>query len=229
MLDYAQLRESLLRMAALPADAAKALLLDPTTPAAALYPAALAFYGPTVVSYEPDTLWTTLDVPEGNRDKLMAAFALQTYPSFYWDLRVFGHTCLAFADQAVHTELTPQPMPEHIIGGVYEAQILFQIDTDVEPEFDDDVAAYVAACLAHEGLVYAPPVLSFAEEHLERILSPEGRELGQQVKKMADEEHPKADTESALGVQLARYLQLGDYLEARMKRIKQFTSSGRAR
>jgi hypothetical protein len=162
-------------------------------------------------------------MPEGNRDKLMAAMALQTYPSFYWDFRVFGHTCLAFADQAVHTELTPQPLPEHIVAGVYEAQLLFQIDTDAQPEFDDDVAAYVAACLAHEGLVYAPPLLDFAEEHLSKLISPEGRELAVEVKKMAGEEHPKADTESALGVQLARYLQLGAYLEARTKRIRQFT------
>ncbi len=223
MPEYAKLREGLVRMEALPSDKARALLMDVETPAAILYPAARAFYGPMMAAYEPDTLWSTLDMPEGNRDKLMAAMALQTYPSFYWDFRVFGHTCLAFADQAVHTELTPQPLPEHIVAGVYEAQLLFQIDTDAQPEFDDDVAAYVAACLAHEGLVYAPPLLDFAEEHLSKLISPEGRELAVEVKKMAGEEHPKADMESALGVQLARYLQLGAYLEARTKRIRQFT------
>ena len=224
MPEYAQLREGLIRMEALSSDRARALLMDQSVPATIVYVAARAFYGPTMAAYEPDTLWSTLDMPEGNRDKLMAAMALQTFPSFYWDLRVFGHTCMAFADQAVHTELTPQPMPEHVVAGVYEAHLLFQLDTDAEPEFDEDVAAYVAACLAHEGLTYAPPLLSFAQEHLERLLSPEGRELGVEVKRMAGEEHPKADPESALGVQLARYLQLGAYLEARAKRIRQFTS-----
>lgn len=226
MLDDVTLREGLLRLEAAPLDKARTLLMDASAPAAAVYAAARAFYGPMFASYEPDTLWTTLDVPEGNRDKLMAAMALQTFPSFYWDLRVFGHTCLAFADQAVHTELTPQPMPEHVVAGVYEAQLLFQLDTDTVPEFDDDVAAYVAACLAHEGLVYAPPMLSFAAEHLERLLSPEGRELAVEVKKKASEEHTNADDSSALGVQLARYLQMGAYLEARVRRIAQFTSSG---
>lgn len=220
MLDYKVLRERLVKLEGLAPDKAKALLMDPNTPAAQLYPAARAFYGIGVTVYEPDTLWSTLDMPEGNRDKLMAAIALQVYPSFYWDLRVFGHTCLAFADQAGHTELTPKPLPEHVVAGVYEAQILFQIDTDETPEFDDDVAAFVAACLLHEGLVYAPPVVHFAEEHLDRLLTAEGKELAEQVKKMAHEEHPKADPESALGVQLARYQQIAAYLELRMRRLQ---------
>ena len=195
---------------------AKALLLDETTPATLLYLAARAFYGPTVAAYEPDSLWVQLDVPSVNRDKLMAALTLQTRPSFYWDIRVFGHTCLAFNDQAAHTELLPQPCPEHLTWAVFEAQLIFQLDSDTTPEFDEEVEAYVAACLAHAGLTYAPPLLDFAETHLERILSPEGRELGAAMKKIAGEPHPKVDRKSALGVQLAQYEQIGDYVTARM-------------
>lgn len=199
--------------------------MDVTTPAVVVYTAARAFYGPMVAAYEPDSLWMSLDMPELNRDKLMASLTLQTYPSFYWDFRVFGHTCLAFADQAVHTERTPQPLPEHIAAGVNEAHILFQLDTDTAPEFDDEVAAFVAASFAHEGLVVVPPLLEFAEEHLERILPPEGLDLARKVKKTMGEEHPEADPESALGVQIARYLQMSEYVQMRMKRIRTFTSS----
>lgn len=225
MLDYPKLREALIRAEAMPQDKARQLLLDANTPAVVVYVAARAFYGPNVAAYEPDTLWTGLDMPELNRDKLMAALTLQTYPSFYWDYRVFGHTCLAFADQAVHTERTPQPLPEHIAAGVNEAQILFHLDTDAEPEFDDEVGAFVAAAFAHEGLVTVPPLLLFAEEHLLRILPPEGVELARKVKKTLDEEHPEADQESALGVQLARYLQMSEYVQMRMRRIKTYVTS----
>lgn len=213
-------------------DKARAVLLDDTAPAFLLYAAARVFYGPTVASYEPESLWIQLDVPEHNRDKLMAALTLQVNPQFYWDIRVFGHTCLAFNGHAAHTELTPKPTPEQLATAIFEAQLLFQIDTETVPEFDDEVAAYVAACLAHEGLAYAPPIMSFAEEHLERILSPEGRKLGAAMKKIADEEHPKVDTESALGVQLARYQHVGEYLKAHLADIASriaAISSGRAK
>lgn len=206
-------------LSALPAEKAKALLLDPTTPALLIYPAALAFYGPTVAAYEPETLWATLDVPDANRDKLLAALTLQRNPSFYWDIRVFANTCAAFNDQVVHTEHVPELWPEHVAYALVEAEMLFQLDTDAVPEFDDEVAAFVAACLAHAGLTYAPPLMRFAEEHLERLLSPEGRQLGREMKKIAGEEHPEVDAESALGVQLARYEQIGSYLDARRRQI----------
>lgn len=212
---YDELREKLRSLETMSSEKARKVLLDPESPALLLYVAARAFYGPTVASYEPETLWSQLDVPAMNRDKLMAALTLQAFPQFYWDIRIFGHTCLAFNDQATHTELVPQPLPEHLAAAIFEAQLLFQLDTETTPEFDDEVAAYVAACLAHEGLTYAPPLLSFAEEHLERILSPEGRKLGVAMKKIAGEEHPKVDAESALGVQLARYEQMGAYAAAR--------------
>jgi hypothetical protein len=215
--EYAALREKLIALSAMPAEKARALLLDTTTPALVLHQAALAFYGPTVASYEPDTLWTMLDVPEINRDKLQAALTLQVSPSFYWDIRVFGATCCAFNDQPVHTELTAELMPEHLAYGIIEAQLLFQLDTDTEPEFDDEVAAYVAACLAHAGLVYTPPLFRFAKEHLERLLSPDGRKLGVEMKKIAGEEHPEVDKGSALGVQLARYEQIIAYIDTRRR------------
>lgn len=216
---FDELRDKLRALESMSTEKARKALLDPESPALLLYVAARAFYGPTVASYEPESLWTQLDVPLLNRDKLMGALTLQVFPSFYWDIRVFGHTCLAFNNQAAHTELVPKPLPEHLAAAIFEAQLLFQLDTETTPEFDDEVAAYVAACLAHEGLTYTPPLMSFAEEHLERILSPEGQKLGAAMKKIAAEEHPKVDSESALGVQLARYEQIGAYVAARRTEI----------
>jgi len=225
-----KLREHLRALEKMPSDKARQVLLDPDAPALLLYVAAQSFYGPTMLAYEPDTLWSMLDVPLSNRGKLMAAITLQVFPQFYWDIRIFGQTCLAFTDQAVYTELVPQPSPEQLAAAVFEAQLLFQLDTDTVPEFDDEVAAYVAACLAHEGLTFTPPLLRFAEEHLERILSPEGRKLGLAVKKTASEVHPEADKTSALGVQLARQRQIDSYVSARLadlaSRIDALTSSG---
>lgn len=198
---------------------ARRILLDDTSPALLLYAAARVFYGPTVASYEPESLWALLDVPEHNRDKLMAALTLQVNPQFYWDIRVFGHTCLAFNGHVAHTELTPKPTPEQVATAIFEAQLLFQLDTETVPEFDDEVSAFVAACLAHEGLAYAPPILSFAEEHLERLLSPEGLKLNAAMKKIASEEHPTVDMTSALGVQFARYQHIAAYLSAHLTDI----------
>ncbi len=215
MHEHTKLQELLRGLKSMSADAARTILLEPTSPAPLMYLAAHAFYGPTVAAYEPDTLWTMLDVPVMNRDKLLAALTLDVSPSFYWDLRVFGHTCLAFNDQAVHVERVPQPLPEHIVSAIIDAQLIFQLDSDVEPVFDDEVAAYVAACFVHEGLTYAPPLVSFAQDHVLRLLSPEGRKLGAEMKVAASEEHPSADPESALGVQLARYHQMMAYLDMR--------------
>lgn len=225
MREYAKLREKLISLTAMPAEKAKALLLDVSTPALVLHQAALAFYGPTAPSYEPESLWAQLDVPTLNRDKLLAAFTLQVFPAFYWDIRVFAQTCTAFNDQLIHVELVPEVMPEHLAYGIMMAQMLFQLDTDAEPEFDDEVAAFVAACLAHAGLTYTPPLFRFAEEHLERLLSPEGRKLGVEMKKIAAEEHPEVDKESALGVQLARYEQIIAYLDSCRRMIAEAVRS----
>ncbi len=166
-----------------------------------------------------------LDMPQVNRDKLLAAITLQTFPAFYWDIRVFAQTCLAFNDQFTQIELTPELLPEHIAWALLETQILFQLDTDMEPEFDDEAAAFVAACLAHAGLTYTPPLLRFAEEPLAKLLSPEGRALGIEMKKIAAEEHPKVDKESALGVQLARYEQIIDYIATRRRALAEVVRS----
>lgn len=215
MPDLETLRAKLKPLESMSADRARSLLLDETTPALLLYVAALAFYGSTVATYEPETLWSQLDVPLINRDKLLAAMNLQVFPSFYWDIRVFGHTCLAFCDQPAFTELTPKPIPEHVAWGVLEAQLIFQIDTDAEPVFDEEVAAYVAATLAHDGITHVPSVLDFAEEHLTRILSPAGRKISADMKLLVDEPHPKTEPDSVLGVQLARYEQLNAYVGSR--------------
>jgi hypothetical protein len=211
---YDTIREKLQAAMHMPETRARQLLMDPKTPAPIVYVAARAFYGPGLNAYEPDTLWATLDIPELNRDKLMAAITLQVFPSFFWDLRVFGNTCLAFSGYGAPVELVPRPTAEQLVAGVCEAQMLYWIDGEHDFEFDDEVAAYVAACLANEGLTYAPPILDFAQEPLLKLLSPEGRKLAAEMKKMAGEEHPKADPESALGVQLARYEQMGAYLTA---------------
>ena len=181
----------------------KKAIADPATPALALMVAARKLLGPGWLAWEPETLWLELDLLEMNRDKLGAAIALATLPSFWWDWRVFGQTCLALNDMAVFPEQLPKPSLEQMSWGVFEAELILALSEDgpIKPVFDDGVLAYIAVCAHDQGVVRLCENLQDAQPHLDKLLSPAGKELASQVKKLWQ---PHADVEdNAVGVQLA--------------------------
>ena len=184
----------------------RGVLKDPTSPAIMLFLAARRLLGEEWIHYEPETLWTELDWPIANRDKILAAQLLATYPSFYWDFRVFGHVVAAFSHQAVYPEVLPLPSPEDLAWGVFEAELILALTEDKPfvPTYSDEVEAFVGACLHHHGFVLPPENLMFCEEHLDKLLHDDAKELKAKVKD-AWRTHPETNfDDSSLGVQLAR-------------------------
>lgn len=159
------------------AAAAHKALENSATPATTVLIAAIHLLGPIeeFKTWEPETLWLTLgDVAIINRDKLLAAIALDVTPSFYWDYRVMGNTVLAFNNIAVGVRNIPAPTPEQLAWGVWEAELIYALTEtgDVEaPELDDEPAAYTAALLHDAGFAKAPEFLFFAEEKLKELIN----------------------------------------------------------
>lgn len=192
------------------AHASKAVFQDPDAFASELFVHARGILGPDFYKWEPETLWRELpEVNALNRDKLLAAQALATVPSFYWDPRVYGNTVLAMNNEAVFAGRLPTHInAPALVWGTVEAEILFALHgEEAEPEFDTDVVTYVAILLFDEGYTNAP--VDFADEILREHLSETGQELHAKVK-AAWRAHSKSRLEadafedSALGVQMER-------------------------
>jgi hypothetical protein len=196
---------------------ARALLKEATTATATgLLIAIRALHGDDVLTWEPETLWLTLErdgIPTDNveRDKIQAARSLVVRPSFYWDNLVFQRTVQALNGQPFSAESIQEANTAHMCWAVYEASVLRNLDPDEKkiPEFDEDVQQYVAVCLRREGFVLPPDVLSFAEDNLEKMLPKDAADLKKEVKqawghlnksKLAHTEF----AENEHGVQLAR-------------------------
>lgn len=190
----------------------KQVIGDPESPALALMIAARKICGPGWLAWEPETLWLELsNPPERNRDKLMAGITLTQHPSFWWDWRVFGQTCMAFNDLAVFPEQLPEPTVEQMNWAAFEAELILALseETTITPKFDANVKSFIAVCAHNQGVVRLPEDLRGAQPHLNKLLTPEGRTLSAQVKQQWQQRADRDDLASldvednAAGVQLA--------------------------
>lgn len=209
-------------------DKAKKYLRDGTTFATTALISVRYLLGPTVVSYEPETVWLETDASPLNRDKLMAAMALGTTPSYYWDYRVFGATTHALNDERVVPEYVPKCTPEQMAWSVFEAELLYAMLDNGEstPVFDEAIPAYVATCLHEEGYVVPPVGLSMAKEDLEKLIAPDAMALKSEVedawaKLPKDRVDPRSFGDSAVGVQMTRLADCWNYVYQRATRLRE--------
>lgn len=191
-------------------EASKKILLDPESPVLALLISCRHVLGPDFFEWEPETIWLSLEgalggdhLPLLNRDKILAGTTLYTVPAFYWDYRVFGNTCLAFNGHKAFAELVPEPLPEHAAWAAFECELVFVLHDEgkTHPDYDDEIAAYVAAILVHNGFVTCPEMLKFAEPHLNKLLMPHAKEMATKVRAASSAE---GFSEDELGVQQSR-------------------------
>ena len=161
--------------------------------ALSIYKAVYALYGSNFLTWEPETLWLTLekdgaplDVPE--RNKVQAARALKTVPASLWDNLVFQHVTQSLNGIPFDPETLIECEPGHMAWAVHEsAEILStpeganEEDYQESPEYDEDVQAYVAVCVQREGMVCLPDELLFAKGALENLLSPDAKKLAERV------------------------------------------------
>jgi hypothetical protein len=198
---------------------------DPAAGATELLLATKMHLGQGFENFEPETIWSSFEVEAVNRDQLLAAMNLVTHPTFFWDYRAFGNTALAFGDHAVATDTVPHPEATDMAWAVFEAEILNALSQEpAEVEFDEEVLVYIATVLHEEGFIVAPDLLENAQEHLDRLTSPEGIALkisvqeGWETLKSHNLERLPAPTD-ALGVQLNRLAEVRLYLVKRAEHI----------
>jgi len=154
------------------ASIAKELLRDAATPAIALTKAANALLGEHL-TWEPESLWLELerqdvDLPVGNRAKLMAAIALRLVPSFYWDAIVFEKTAIAFDGIEPNPDALEETSPARMAWAVVEAAWILRDAKNATWEFQHEPRAYAGVVLCRAGFVLAPEQLSFAQAALDR-------------------------------------------------------------
>ena len=162
---------------------------DDSRCAGVLYTAARGAYGLEVLSWEPETIWLTMEM-EGvelslvNRDKLLAAIALIVNPQFYWDHIVFENTVQAFVGNVSNPDVIQECHPIEMAWTVYEANAIRGMDPEGKGhiEFDEDVQQYVAVCLQRAGFICAPEELEFVDDNLADLLPDDAKKLRKEVK-----------------------------------------------
>jgi hypothetical protein len=89
---------------------------DDSRCAGVIYAATRRAYGLEVLSWEPETIWLTMekdgiDLSISSRDKLLAAIALIVNPQFYWDHIVFENTVHAFVGNVSNPDVIQECHP----------------------------------------------------------------------------------------------------------------------
>ncbi len=212
--------------------AARSLLLDPdNNTAAGLYLAARALYGIEILSWEPETIWLTMeddgiDLPVGERNKLQAAITLQTNPAFYWDNIVFQQTVQALSDAPFDPEALQEVHPAHMDWAIYEAGVIRGLDPDSPevPDFDNDIQTYVGVCLRRAGYVVTPKSLRFAQDDLDKSILSDVATFQKEVRKAWESlDKTKLEqtefAENRLGVQLSHLASCYLFTKERVEKL----------
>jgi hypothetical protein len=203
---------------------------DDDTSASVLYAATRVAYGKEMLSWEPETLWLTMeedkiDLSLANRDKLMAAISIIVNPQAYWDHIVFENVVQAFAGYVSNPDVIQESHPADISWAIFEMDTLRRMDPDGRGhiEFDEDVQQYMAVCLQRAGFVCVPDNMVIVEDNLASLQPSEAKNLRTEVreawKKLDKKALPRTEfAENAVGVGLARlagcYLTVEDRAKA---------------
>ena len=217
---YRELAETFLKAAErkTKSSGVSAVLKDPAASMLELYAAIRQELPAEFFVWEPETLWHSLpDLNLANRDKVMAAIAITTQPSFFSDYRIFGHTCEIAAHDEPMLGHVPRPSVEGMVWGVIEAEILYSLDATDSPEFSPEVESFMVGVLATNGFVVAPKLLSFVEGSLEDLSSELGKSVAAKIKDHLKSASADTLTQEAVKVQQMRLEELDLYLEERSK------------
>lgn len=154
-----------------------------------------ALCGEGVLSWEPESIWLTLerdhqiDLDEIARNKVQSAVTLIVNPSFYWDNLVFQRTTQALNGVLFDPETLQECHPAHMNWAVYEAGVIRGHDPE-DPDavvtslldIDEDVQQYIAVCLFRAGYTHPSEKLLAAEGNLLAMLPPESTAFAADVK-----------------------------------------------
>lgn len=203
------------------------ILLDEGVSPVGLMRAARARLG-DFLAWEPESVWIELqhqgiEVPTGNRSKLMASVALLLVPSFYWDAVVFEKTALAFDGISGNPEALEEASPAQLAAAVVEAGAVIRDAKNTTWEFESEPRAYAGVVLHRAGFVLAPATLDFAQRALDREnaagpLLEEVRTRWARVS--ADHLEQLHLSETAVDVQIARLAAVALHVQTRIERAR---------
>lgn len=216
--------------------AADELLAAPATGASALLAAATVHHGHVVTTFEPEALWLSLEkLHESNQQELLAAITVAVNGDVFNHVRPFTAVIEALNGYAVHHGRVPHCSAANLAWGLTEARAIFEVtegvgvsagilppETPLTPTLSDEIVAYVAVALFHEGFVVAPKELAFADEALAEQVARAGVDgaLRAQVKKaLAVAEEQAGDAfeapAGAVGTQVFRLFDVASYVKER--------------
>lgn len=196
--------------------------------------------GVGVVSWEPESIWLTLereysiDLDEVARNKIQAAITLIVNPAFFWDNLVFQRTTQALNGELFDPEALQECHPAHMNWAVYEAHVIRGHDPNPQDEFpvigdelgelelDEDVQQYAAVCLHRAGFVFPPPQLLPVADNLACLFPADSHSFISDVKKRWEHLDKEAlldrtYQENPLGIQLSKLAACHAYTMERAK------------
>lgn len=99
-----------------------------------------------------------IKLPQGNFDRLMAALTIATTDFFYNDTPTFIHICNVLAGSPITDDFDPASVLE-MAWAITESNIL-SLDPGEDPQFTEEIQAYIVEMCKEEGIVSPPWVIS---------------------------------------------------------------------
>lgn len=141
---------------------AKSLYEDPESNPVALVNDLRKRYQMDWLTWEPETLWETLEeeIHPIIKDKIMAIRVLMDSDGFWNEWEIFEKVCAAFNSREVNFTLMEDLSVGELALGVALSRKFKNQD------FSDEVKAYIAAQAVEDGYARLPKQLDFAQEYL---------------------------------------------------------------
>lgn len=211
--------------------AAKEILLNTESTATAVFLATRLLTGSDgFIAWEPESIWLELmdngvDLPEVNRDKLMAYIILGQGDSFYWDAQFFENAVIAFNNLPVEVSAIQDADANELCWGVFEAELATQAFHKHSIEFDYEPQRYIANSLCHAGFIVAPELLAMTQDELDELNRGNKECKAEVISKWqtlanTDFSTEENGDETPVGVQLKRLAAAQFYTHARAKQLR---------
>lgn len=175
-------------------------------------------FGVDWLGWEPETVLQeiyrvfSVNPPSLIRDKIFATQTFLNTDLFWEDVMAFEDIILAFGDRHVDPDLVQVCLPGELAYGVIVAEALKK-----KKDFVSDITSYVRACHIEAGVLVYHPVLKFAQPKY----PDEFRKgiVAAVEKRIADGAAvSEIDHENPVEVQLAKALDVNEYVQERLAR-----------
>ncbi len=127
---------------------------------------------------------------------------------------VFEKVAIAFNNGIPLFDVMQQPSPQ---ACAFTVDAMNQIRTK---KYSDEVDKYLAGVFLDNGIVHAPDPVTAANEHIRKLLHPEGLAMAGQVESsLKMKKRPHMNSSKPADIQLAKSLSVVDYVSFMEKRL----------